>query len=155
MRTKMIEYVRGDLLKAFEQEDINVMAHQCNCFNVMGAGIAKQIANRWPEVKAADAATTPGDISKLGNFTHAWVEDKVVFNLYGQFRFGRGMYTDYFALGAAMEKMAAWLNTNYVADRVIIGFPKIGCGFGGGDWSTISKMIENVFSKYKVYVYET
>jgi len=37
--------LKGNLLDYFDNstENITVLAHGCNCFNVMGAGIAKQI----------------------------------------------------------------------------------------------------------------
>ena len=151
-----MKYVKGNLLDAFDRGDVNVIAHQCNCFNTMGSGIAPQIARRWPVVQDADDTTLPGDKDKLGKFTHAWVGDSVVFNHYGQFYYGRqrGGDTDYVSLALAMRRMCVWLDTHYVADIVKIGFPKIGCGLGGGDWEIVSKMIEFVFAGYEVTIYE-
>ena len=42
----MIVNKKGDLLKA---EDCTAVIHQTNCLVVMGAGIAKQIKDRWCE----------------------------------------------------------------------------------------------------------
>ena len=42
----MIKIVDGDLLQA----NIPLIAHQTNCLGVMGAGIAKAIKNKWPDV---------------------------------------------------------------------------------------------------------
>ena len=42
----MIEYIEGDLLKT----NVEVIIHQTNCKGVMGAGIALQIKNNYPEV---------------------------------------------------------------------------------------------------------
>lgn len=42
----MIVNKKGDLLKA---EDCTAVIHQTNCLGVMGAGIAKQIKDRWCE----------------------------------------------------------------------------------------------------------
>lgn len=151
-----LQYRKGNLLDAFANGDVNIIAHQCNCFNTMGSGIAPQIARRWPTVQEADDATIPGEKAKLGKFTHAWVEDGVVFNLYGQFYYGRkaGGDTDYVALGESLRRMKEWIDNHYIADIPLIGFPKIGCGLGGGDWEIVSKMIEYVFHDNTVFVYE-
>ena len=41
-----IEFISGDLLNPIKEDAI---AHGCNCLGTMGAGIAKEIKNRWPE----------------------------------------------------------------------------------------------------------
>jgi len=64
----MIKYTDGDLVRDADQFD--VIAHGCNCFCVMGAGIAPQIKAKFPEAYAADCATTAGDVSKMGTITH-------------------------------------------------------------------------------------
>jgi hypothetical protein len=46
--------VNKDLLQAFEDGDCNVILHQCNCTKGMGAGIAKKIAEKYPEVSKFD-----------------------------------------------------------------------------------------------------
>jgi len=81
-----IEFRKGNLL---EQDDIEVIIHQCNCFNCMGAGIAKSITKKWPEVQDADDRTKRGDVDKLGTYTAAVVNEqtdsqKTVINLYSQ-----------------------------------------------------------------------
>ena len=37
----------GSLLEA----DADIICHQVNCQGAMGAGVAKQIADKWPNVK--------------------------------------------------------------------------------------------------------
>ena len=43
----MLQIIKGDLLEA----DVFAICHQVNCQNVMGAGLAKAIATKWPKVK--------------------------------------------------------------------------------------------------------
>jgi len=64
-----MKYAKGDLLKMAEEGKFDVIVHGCNCFNTMGAGIARQIARRFPEAYAADCETIASDISKLGTFS--------------------------------------------------------------------------------------
>ena len=48
--------LKGNLLNSFEK-DFNVILHGCNCFSTMGAGIAKQIAEKYPEAYRADKSS--------------------------------------------------------------------------------------------------
>ncbi|MGA8944018.1 MAG: hypothetical protein WB502_15090 [Thermoactinomyces sp.] len=67
----MIYIQQGDLL----QSDCTVIAHQCNCFATMGAGIAKQIKERYPEAYEADRnfPIPIGIRKRLGHFSKAEV----------------------------------------------------------------------------------
>ena len=70
----------------------HVLIQGCNCFNTMGAGIARIIQNDFPEAYKVDQETKSGDRSKMGNFTYADVnpnnlpnKPKYIVNLYSQF----------------------------------------------------------------------
>ena len=153
--------IKGNLLDAFDRGDVDVIAHQCNCFCNMGSGIAPQIAKRYPGAEAVDSATIKGDSDKLGTFTCAIVsrnvngetiDNGIVYNLYGQFRYGgQRMQTNYDALAAALKAMQNDLIKLGKADY-IVGLPLIGCGLGGGDWEVVSKIINEVFTN-EVYIY--
>lgn len=147
----MIEYVRGDLLSS----DCHVIAHQCNCHQTMGAGIARQIANRMPSAWIADKEDPRTPQERLGGFTVAAVTDhisgsKLVYNLYGQLL--PGADTRYTALREALQSMKQDLKSRNLYDRTI-GFPKLGAGIGGGNWDEISSIIEEVFNDRDVKVY--
>lgn len=148
--------IKGNLLDAFDRGYVDVIAHQCNCFCNMGSGIAPQIAKRYPNVSKADQKTREGDASKLGTFTKAWVNHGhskgIVYNLYGQFRYGgQRMQTNYDALAAALKAMQNDLIKLGKAD-CIVGLPLIGCGLGGGDWEVVSEIINEVFTN-EVHIY--
>jgi O-acetyl-ADP-ribose deacetylase (regulator of RNase III) len=60
---KKVQITKGNLLDfpthclsfaSNEYIGINAIAHSCNCQNVMGAGIAKQIKDRYPQAYEAD-----------------------------------------------------------------------------------------------------
>ena len=136
----MIEYVKGDLIKS----DCDIIIHGCNCFNTMGAGLAKEIRDRMPEVWEADQKTQKGDIRKLGNFSGFKYPDDglIVFNCYTQFRYGRNhedgdeMPVDYEAIALCLRKI------NHLLPGKSIGVPLIGCGLAGGDWTIVEKIVE-------------
>lgn len=149
-----MKYKKGDLIKAALDGEVDVIAHQCNCFNNMGAGIAPQIAKAFWKAEDVDSRSKKGDTSKLGDFTVAIQHNVIIFNLYGQYRYGRGgPHTDYKALEKSLIRMKNWLGEDHKKEYKI-GFPKIGCGLGGGDWSIVEKMIDDIFDGWDVTVYE-
>ena len=42
----MIKHVKADIFTT----DCDIIVHQVNCYGVMGAGIAKQVKERYPDV---------------------------------------------------------------------------------------------------------
>jgi len=136
-----MKIVRGDLLQRAVDGEFDVIVHGCNCFCRMGSGIALTIKHRFPQAWAADLATAAGDRAKLGTFSHAEVMQGhvrfTVVNAYTQFRWGRErMHADYDAIRRAMRAVAQ----RY--DGLRIGYPKIGAGLAGGDWSVISRVLD-------------
>jgi len=135
-----IKTITGDLIKSAKNGEFEVIAHQCNCFNTMGSGIAKAIREEWPEAAAVDAATVKGDRAKLGTFTSTQNTNPIIVNLYGQFDYwSKGVLTDYSALEQALSGMK-----NLFPGKKI-GMPKIGSLRARGDWNTIYAIIQKVF----------
>ena len=131
--------INGDLIKLAKQGEFDIIAHGCNCFNTMGAGIAKQIKEEFKDAWIADQHTISGDINKLGTFTRVYYESKKlwVYNCYTQYRYGTDkIYLDYEALTLCMRKI------NHMNTIGRIGMPKIGCGLAGGDWNIVKKIME-------------
>lgn len=150
----MIKYKKGDLIKAFQSGEVAAIGHQSNCFNTMGSGVALAVKNAFPEAYEADCITIKGDKSKLGSMSCCMTPKGPIFNLYGQYRYGKDgdLYTDYEALSSAMERMAFVLKMAEHDNPV--GFPKIGCGTAGGNWEIVSALIDIHFSDFEVYIYE-
>lgn len=155
-----ISYKKGNLLDAFDRGEFDIIAHQCNCFCNMGRGIAPQIKKRYPAAWKADGDTMIGDETKLGRFTVAEVgigqlnSGRYVYNLYGQYGYGNvnRSGTEYSALRAALKLMKKSIDATGTVGP--IGFPKIGCGLGGGSWPIVEKMLVDIFTDGEVIVYE-
>lgn len=147
----MIYDVDADLL-AFP--DIDAFMHQCNCFWTMGAGIAKQIKDKYPEMYDADVKHGKrGDRFRLGTFS--WVkchDGKVGYNMYSQYNFGRDRRnTNYNALADGLEAICKHVITLGI-ER--IGMPRnMGCTLGGGSWTVVRAIIEDTFKDYSMAVY--
>ena len=134
----MLKVIRGDLIKLAKEGKFDLIAHGCNCFCNMGAGIAATIKKEFPWAYAADRTTPMGVKEKLGTCTSASKEGLTIVNCYTQYDYGRkGMNADYDAIDSCMQ----WLARNHKDKR--IGLPKIGAGLAGGDWKEILGIIED------------
>ena len=135
-----MKVIMGDLLKFAKDGKFDVILHGCNCFNAMGAGIARQIASTYPAAYRADSRTKAGDKFKLGTITYATVGSITIVNCYTQYDY-RGeraglLLADYTAIRNCFRNV----RFNFSGKR--IGYPKIGAGLANGDWDIISKIIE-------------
>lgn len=133
----------GNLLDLADAGEFDVIVHGCNCMNVMGAGIAKQIAHRYPAAYQADQATVRGAYEKMGRYTSAVVtrpdgSELVVVNAYTQYSIqGPQPRVSYSAVREAFSKIAMDFPTSR------IGLPMIGAGLAGGDWDVLVNIIRN------------
>jgi O-acetyl-ADP-ribose deacetylase (regulator of RNase III) len=136
----MMNVLQGDLIQLALSGRFDVIVHGCNCFCTMGAGIAKQIRDTFPEAYQADLKTEMGDKEKLGTYSHARIERNgnifTIVNGYTQFDFsGHGALVDY----KAIQNLFAEIKKDFKNQR--IGYPKIGAGLAKGDWEVISGII--------------
>jgi len=149
-----IEYIKGDVTLA----ESGVIVHGCNAQGVMKSGVAKAIKEKFPE--AYDAYMTKHkseDGLVLGENIHAvsksLIDDKiiVVTNAITQEFYGKDnkRYVDYDAIRSCMRNIAF----SFDGMTSTVAMPKIGSGLGGGDWKTISAIIEEELSNYDVKVY--
>lgn len=146
--------VKGDLIKLAEQGEFDVIVHGANCFHCMGGGIAKQLADKYPQVEEADMQTEFGDRNKLGSYSVATIEVNdtlfVVLNAYTQYKWSSGSDVfEYDAFQKFLDKIYLYIQTYKAGGKLSIGFPMIGAGLAGGDWSRISKMIEEFSEEVK------
>jgi len=134
----MIKYIEGDIVRDAEQFEL--IGHCCNCFCTMGSGIAPLIKHKFPEAYAVDCATKKGDKLKLGSISHTVDATPIIINIYGQYGYwGRNegkMDLDYNALRSGFKL----IKQNFGGKRM--GFPMLGAGLAGGDWSIIERIIE-------------
>ncbi|WP_296746364.1 macro domain-containing protein [Mesorhizobium sp.] len=133
--------IDGDLLQFALDGEFDAIVQGCNCQCAMGKGIALSIKQRFPEAYAADLATVKGDRSKLGSISVAEIlrghRTFCVVNGYTQLHYqGSGMKADYAAIRNVMKAVKA----GFAGRR--IGYPRIGAGLAGGDWTIIAAIID-------------
>lgn len=129
--------IKGNLLTLFENNNIDILVHGCNCFHTMGAGIAKQIKEKYYIAYEADLQTIKGDKNKLGTYSFVQINNtQFIINAYTQYHFYGKRPIDYDAL----RNVFKLIDSNFKNKR--IGIPKIGAGLAKGDWNIIQKIIE-------------
>lgn len=149
-----LSYRKGDVIQAFLDDEFQAFAHGCNCFKVMGAGVAAQVRARLPTLYQADRNFDSTPQYRLGRIsTYLWSESKVGFNLYTQFRYGGNKEVDYQAIEKSLTRVRdsmIYLGLN------TLGIPRIGCGLGGGEWSQVEFIIDQVFrnTDFTITVYD-
>lgn len=160
----MLKVIDGNLLDF--PNDINVIAHSCNCRMIMGGGIAKQIKDRYPQAYQADVDYISDEYDHNGQFKHplgtfskAEVGDgKYIYNMYTQATIGTGgRQVDYEKFYVALTRVANNIEWQIAHDdtKPNFGLPwMISCGLAGGSWSIIFAMINDILvdRKFKTYI---
>jgi len=149
--------VNGNIVTLAEEGHFDVVVHGCNCFCVMGAGLAPQMARAFGADKfALEQPRFKGVINKLGMIDYEYRDvpgrKLAVVNAYTQYGFGRNHANgtespvDYEAIQMAFRKM------NHIFKGKTIGVPQIGCGLAGGSWSIVRKLIHAELADMKVVI---
>lgn len=146
-----MKIVKGDIIELALKGEFDVVIHGCNCFHIMGAGIAYQIAKLFPEAEKVDKASIYGSREKLGCYTSSEVlrDNKafIIVNGYTQYSFGGKINVDYQAVQDLFRKIAKDFS------GLRIAYPRIGAGLAGGDWNVIKRIIcEELKNENHTYV---
>lgn len=141
-------YLVGDLLDSEER----VIAHGANCQGVMGAGIARQIHDRYGVVfhqyqKACRRGTFVNGSALPVDTDAQEFGSRTVFNLGTQNQTGAD--ASYWAVFLSFANMAEQMK-RWDWDRVAI--PRIGCGIGGLSWEPVAKQISSAFAAAKAKI---
>lgn len=150
--------IKGNLLDF--PEGITTIFQNANCRETMGAGIAKQIKERYPEVYVTDCEFPLKGEDRLGEFSMASVSsDRHIINLYAQDLGGRNLSEEGTPFrmehylnaldGALYECIEVKRSFRPDLPESKFGFPwKIGSGLSGGNWDDIKIETEKIVSFY-------
>jgi O-acetyl-ADP-ribose deacetylase (regulator of RNase III) len=148
----VIQFQSKDILSVTD----GVICHQVNCLGVMGAGLARAISVKWPQVKTEYLKLLKGngeDLTKLlGRCQVIPVgENLMVANLFGQLNYGRySVQTNYVKLEDAFHQLRNFSIEN--KKDVYIPY-MIGCGLAGGNWDTVFGIVYKIFNNLKQNIY--
>jgi O-acetyl-ADP-ribose deacetylase (regulator of RNase III) len=145
MNVQKINYIHGDILET----DSDVIAHGVNCKGVFGAGLAKEIRDKWPEVynNYMDKFLRLG--WRLGEIQINYPENKIVVNMATQENYGRDpkkVYVDYSAVAVCLDKLFKYCKEHSLSCAI----PKIGCGLANGDWKTVGHIIAKTHKENRI-----
>ena len=128
----MIKSIEGNILDAKS----GFIVHQVNPDGVMGGGLARMIADKWPVVLSdyKKLCGEPGD----KKFSYTKVDDGLwVANLFTQKSLAQPMpRTLYENYPPALQALK--LQANGWPIHIPFG---LGCGLGGGDWNVVMPLI--------------
>lgn len=140
-----IRFVTGD---PFENEyGVRAVAHGCNCRGSMGAGVARAIKSRYPEMfeeyrrrcKAEPRLFDLGDCWLWTSEDLPWV-----FNLGTQEGFWRSR-ASYETIETALRSMREQADAEGITS---IAIPRIGVGYGGLSGKKVRAIVEAVFGDW-------
>lgn len=122
------------------KKDKRIIIHQVNCKGVMGAGFAKQVKDKYPQLfKNYRERCMMFDYTELLG-TNYYYEDEniIIVNMFSQNNYGtEARQTNYEAMATCLDKIRKMYPT-----QTIIAPYRVGCGLGGGDWNIVSKLLE-------------
>lgn len=143
----MVEYANGDITEVKH----GIICHQVNCALVMGAGLAKQLRRKWPQVYNIYKNIPVPLEQRLGHCQMIKINTGLyVANLFGQFGYNSHiMCTSYEALGQAIQGLNEWHKGCYATLPIYIPY-KMGCGLAGGNWDTVQSILFNNLQNYTI-----
>lgn len=144
----MIKIVNGNILNAKE----NIIVHQVNVQGIMGGGVARQLATKYPNLEKEYrefCRLYDNEYEKLkGQVFKIMLQGKFIMNMFSQ---KENFDTDYEAMKKALKEIKQYAKSL----KLSICMPyKIGCGIANGDWNIVYKIVEEVFNDYDVTLYK-
>jgi O-acetyl-ADP-ribose deacetylase (regulator of RNase III) len=146
-----INYISGNILET----QYDVIAHGVNCKGVFGAGLAKEIRDKWPEVynnymdKFLRLGWRLGEIQMVHVGLEPNPEKKLIVNMAIQENYVRDpkkVYVDYSAVAVCLDKLFKYCKEHSLSCAI----PKIGCGLANGDWKTIGHIIAKTYKENRI-----
>lgn len=133
-------------LKSITDVTEGIIVHQVNCQNVMGAGVARAIYEKYPKVKSdyhtfcsgmKDPKALLGDMLYTGIKENLYVISLFTQEFYGNSKITKKCYTHEDLL------IARIIHICEKHKQMPIYIPEyIGCGLAGGNWSYIKGELE-------------
>lgn len=123
-----IKYKQGDLIKLFKEKEFDLIGHQCNCLGSMGAGIAKALAQEFPDIQPT-VKDYKDSLFLFSRYEYTLTDFGYIVNIYSQFNTGgctpTGIDSFEVRLGA-LENCLININEHNKGKR--IGLPLIASG---------------------------
>lgn len=146
----MINFVTGN----FFDYKADIRINTVNCVGVMGAGVALQFKNKYPDMYKEYSKACFEGLVQIGK-PHVWSnnsffndeENIIIINFPTKLHWKNPSEYEY------VEKGLEWLS-NFLLGHTgkTITVPALGCGHGGLDWSIVKNMIIKSLSKIDINI---
>lgn len=148
-----VKIIPGDLLQLFDGGKFDLIMHGCNCFASMSGGIARVIAQRYPEAKEADREALARLRAEgrprrdlLGTYSACDLPQGHLLNLYTQYYPGPDFRAE------AFRRALRCVRREWAGCRM--GMPWIGCGIGGASRSAVYAIVDDELGGEDVTIVE-
>jgi O-acetyl-ADP-ribose deacetylase (regulator of RNase III) len=131
----MITYHHGNLLN----DDAQVLVNPVNCVGVMPGGLARQFADRWPEILQPYADDCESGRLKLGTCSIGKTRDGRTVIHFPTMHFP-GSAASLIDIESGLASLRGLILTDPDAFSTI-AIPALGCGVGGLDWPDVEALI--------------
>ena len=149
-----INYVKGDATKPVGEGN-KIIVHICNDIGAWGAGFVLALSKRWKGPEQGYRYRNDPNKHKLGNVQYCAVEnDIMVANMIAQHNIGPDSEDNPPIRYDALKKCLQDVNRVAQEIQASVHMPRIGCGLAGGDWSKVSKIVEETLEHVNIYVYD-
>ena len=136
----MITYVQGDMFASSAIALVNPV----NTVRVMGAGLAKQFAQRYPNMlDGYRDACRSGQLTTGRVHVHRAADGHLIFNVPSKKHWRDPSRIEYIA-----DVMPAIVNALVANGVESIAIPPLGCGLGGLQWSQVEPIIVGAFASH-------
>jgi len=137
---------------SFLNEDVQVLAHGCNCQGAMGKGAALAFFKKYPEIKDGGYSKyCKSGLFTVGKILKQQLSDgKIGFNLATQDRWGyTGKRATTEHIESCLIKLREWMTQN---NKTTLAIPPIGCSNGGLSRDQVYPIIESIFKDTNISV---
>lgn len=143
----MIQYKRGNLFEDGAEAFVNAV----NTVGIMGAGIALQFKQRYPDMYKQyklDCAEGKVQLGKMHVFVRTEDYPRYIINFPTLHHWqDQSKLTD---IEAGLHDLVQVVKEHKITS---IAIPPLGCGIGGLNWDDVKQLVENAFKDEDVHVH--
>ena len=140
----MINIKNGNILNCTE----DIIVHQVNVQGIMGGGLARQLADRYPNLEKEYKKYCDyfeNSFKRLwGDVCWSVKENKVIANTFSQ---DENFNTNYKAIEKCLLEVREFAQRAKWSIAIPYG---IGCGIANGEWNEVYKIIKEVFENSNI-----
>lgn len=140
-----IRYIEGSIF----DRNTRVVVHGCNAQGKFAKGFAEEVRRRHPEAYERYISTFEADGLEPGSVMWSQARGRLVGNMITQRYYGKdgARYVDYDAFRSCMRHVNEAARDGVRSSEFPDGFrsvcmPLVGTGLAGGDWSILSRIVE-------------